>query len=337
MVEEISESAVEAESQGNEELSIGSLEDLRNLEAEEAPAESLEALAEEVVEPKADEMDEGEVASYAPDFTYKVKDEVFEFDEAVREAIKSKEVEDKFRDLYTRAAGLDDYKSKYSDIESKYNEQTPQLERLIGGYKTLMSYRDDGDMDRLMSTLGVGEEALIEYVGKLLEREELPEEQKVALKQNREMEDKISYLESQMQGYQSNEAARQVEQEQQELQTLLGSEQYASGVQLLNEVGLNFQDEVVQAGKLIVAQEQRYPSVAEAVAKAYEARSPLIQRLTAQQTTQTQTEPEAPVVTEKVVERQPTLPQVKGANSNKVDEVISFDKLREISNAIPTR
>ena len=75
----------------------------------------------------------------------------------------------------------------------------------------------------------------------------------------------------------------------------------------------------------------------EAVQKAYEARQPLLNRLKAQ--TQTQTEPGAQqqVVTEKVVERHPTLPKVKGANSNKVDEVISFDKLRELSNAIPTR
>jgi hypothetical protein len=336
-MEEENSANVEAESLDNNELSLGSLDDLRNLEVEEAPTEKLEAATKELVEPKADELSEEESVEYTPDFTYKVKDEVFEFDESVREAIKSKEVEDKFRDLYTRAAGLDDYKAKYSDVESKYNESQPQLERLIGGYKTLMSYRDDGDFDRLMSTLGVDEEALIEYVGQLLEREELPEEQQTALRQNREMEDKISYLESQMQNYQAAEQNQRIEAEKNELSQILQSNDYADGVSLLNEVGLNFEQEVIKAGEAIVAQEQRYPSVAEAVQKAYEARQPLLNRLKAQ--TQTQTEPGAQqqVVTEKVVERHPTLPKVKGANSNKVDEVISFDKLREISNAIPTR
>jgi hypothetical protein len=333
MVDEIEESAAEAESQGNEELSFGSIEDLRNLEVAEPEAESQVPSTEEVVEPKADEVIEDNVVEYTPDFTYKVKDETFEFDESVREAIKSKEVEDKFRDLYTRAAGLDDYKSKYSDIESKYNEQSPQLERLIGGYKTLMSYRDEGDMDRLMTTLGVDEEALIEYVGKLLEREELPEDQRVALKQNREMEDKISHLERQVQRFETNESNSKVETEKRELSSLLQSEEYAAGVQLLNEVGVDFEQEVVKAGEAIVAKEQRYPTVAEAVQAAYQLRQPLLERLSPKQQTMNEPEP----VAEKVVERQPTLPKIKGANSNKVDEVMSFEKLREISNSIPTR
>jgi hypothetical protein len=334
MVDEINESAVEAESQDNEELSIGSLDDLRSLEVEEAPAESLEALTEEVAEPKAGDGEE--VVEYTPDFTYKVKDEVFEFDESLREAIKSKEIEDKFRDLYTRAAGLDDYKSKYSDIESKYNQTQPQLERMIGGYQNLMKFRDEGDMDRLMSVLGVTEEQWLNHAEAMLERHDLPEEQQQALKQNRELTDKYNQLEAQFNSLQEQQQSSNIEAERSELSQILSSESYASGVELLKEVGLDFEQDVIRAGEAIVAQENRYPSVAEAVQKAYEYRQPLLTRLTAQtQETQTAEAPAQQVVTEKVVERQPTLPQVKGANSNKVDEVITFDKLREISNAIP--
>jgi len=334
MVDEINESVAEAESQSSEELSVGSIDDLRNLEAGGAHAESVGLAAEEVVEPKADEVIEDNVVEYTPDFTYKVKDETFEFDDAVREAIKSKEVEDKFRDLYTRAAGLDDYKSKYSDIESKYNEQAPQLERLIGGYKTLMSYRDEGDMDRLMSTLGVSEDALMDYVGQLLEREELPEEQRAALKQNREMEDKIYHLEQQVQQFQTNETTSRHQAERNELSQILQSNDYSEGVQLLNEVGVDFEKDVIRAGEAIVANEQRYPSVAEAVQAAYALRKPLLERLSGQ--TQTINNEPGQVATERIVERQPTLPKVKGANSNKIDEVMSFEKLKEIANSIPT-
>ena len=218
-------------------------------------------------------------------------------------------------------------------LEGKYNEQTPQLERMIGGYKNLMDLRDKGDMDRLTGVLGITEEQLLDHAEELLKRQELPEDQRKAITENRELSDKYNHLESQFQALQNEQVNGRVDAEKQELNNLLTTnEDFSNCNEQLKSIGIDFQQDVISAGDAIVANENRYPTVLEAIQKAYELRQPLMERLNG-----TQTKQEEPVVqTEKVVERQPTLPKVRGSNSNKVEEVMTFDKLVALQKQIPT-
>ena len=63
-----------------------SIEDLRKIDPD-SKAESVEQVIEEQV---AVVEEQPEVAEYTPDYSYKVKDEVLEFDEALRGSVTSK-------------------------------------------------------------------------------------------------------------------------------------------------------------------------------------------------------------------------------------------------------
>ena len=310
-----------------------SIEDLRKIDPD-SKAESVEQVIEEQV---AAVEEQPEVAEYTPDYSYKVKDEVLEFDEALRGSVTSKESEDLLRDLYTKSMGLDGYKTKNSELETELGELKPQLGQLVDGYKNIKHLRDSKDYHRLMKTLDWPEEDLIDFAEKLLEEQELPESQRAEAKANRELNDKVQLLESKIDGYNAQSTERSLSDEQNELQGIMSHETYAPGIGKLKEVGVDFQEDVVAMGTKMFNESGRkvYPSIGDVVAKTYELRKPLIERLsTSTEVNETQTE--ETVTTQKVVERQPTLPKVTGTNNNALEEVMTLDKLREMSDQIST-
>lgn len=74
---------------------------------------------EEVVEPEVQQDEEGE---YSPNYKYTAYDQEYEFDEELKPLIKNKKIEEKFRDIFTKAAGLDKYKSKNQSLLDKVKE-----------------------------------------------------------------------------------------------------------------------------------------------------------------------------------------------------------------------
>jgi hypothetical protein len=329
--EEVStEVTAEAESQVVEgmEQEYTSIDDLRNIgevddEIIETQADESEAEAEEATE----------VDGWKPDYTYKVKDEVLEFDEALREAVGNKEVEDHLRDLYTKSAGLDGYKTKNSELETQVNEMTPQLTQLVDGYKNIKYLRETKDFDRLISVLGWGEEDLLDYAEKLLERQELPAEQQTALTTNRALEDKVNLMESQLSNYDTQSRDEVVAKETAELDGILSSDAYSAGVAVLKEVGLDFKQEVIKLGKQEYQQSngEIYPDMADVISRVYESRRPIIERLSVQ-TNELPTNESV-----EIIEKKATLPKINGTNNNKIEETMTFERLKELSSQIPTR
>jgi hypothetical protein len=85
---------------------------------------------------------------YTPNLKYSVADQEKEFDDMFKEFVKSKEHEEKLRDLYTRADGLERVKMRRDELENKY--QT--LESQVG---EVMRTVEKGDLKNAMSALGV--------------------------------------------------------------------------------------------------------------------------------------------------------------------------------------
>lgn len=90
-----------------------------------------------------------EAPEYQPNFKFRVDDKEFEFDERVRPLITDKEAEEYFRDIYTKAHGLelvkqrsDDHKKKYQETSSQYQDLRNQFDHVqntlqkINGLKT---------------------------------------------------------------------------------------------------------------------------------------------------------------------------------------------------------
>jgi len=325
-VETVNDLLTTEDSQQEVQPEYTSIDDLRGIDLNSA-VESTE----EVI------IDEGTTqseAEYTPDFTYKVRDEVLEFDESLRGSVTSKESEDLLRDLYTKSMGLDGYKTKNSELETELGELKPRLTELVGGYENIQNLRDTKDYHRLIKTLNWKEDDVIDFAEKLLEESEMPDTQRTETKANRDLTDKVQLLESQLNNFQDQNKQRTDEQERAQLTAILSNDAYSDGVTKLKEVGVDFEQDVISIGTRMFNDSGRkaYPSMGEVVARAYEMRQPLIDRISP--VIQTNTEP---VVTNPIADhRKPTLPKVTGTNSNAIEEVMTLDMLKGLSSQIPT-
>ena len=177
--------------------------------------EVLENQTEEEVLETTDEQEnseagtEEEVAEYTPNYSYKVKDEEFEFDEFLRGSITSSEQEEALRELYTKSRGLDGYKDKLQTREQEYNELMQEAGTYVDGFKTLKQHVDHanqtGDFREVGKALGLSEDKLLEYEYGLAKESELPEDQRDLLRQNRELQDQLKSVESRMGQYESQQ------------------------------------------------------------------------------------------------------------------------------------
>lgn len=94
-------------------------------------------VAEPVVAVEAVKADE-----YVPSFKFKVHDQEYEFDEPVKGVIKDKATEEKIRDIYTKAYGLesaqksrDNWKQKHEETEAKVKSYAEIFDTPIKLYK----------------------------------------------------------------------------------------------------------------------------------------------------------------------------------------------------------
>jgi putative lipoic acid-binding regulatory protein len=238
------------------EKEISSIDDLRNYDLTgdtviDEPIKNDDGVIEQEqkkVEP-IPTTDHAEI-DFKPSFVYKVKDEEFQFDDRVKSVIKSKADEDYFRDIYTKASGLDTYKQKVGAYESQINELTSGLDELSQGFHRIKELRDSGKMDELVHTLGLKDEDIVNYALEIARLNQLPQEEKKVIQQardyereNRELKSKLSQVEN---TYKTTTYEKSVQQDFQELQSMVSS---ASDLaEAMRSKGIDLQAEVINVG-----------------------------------------------------------------------------------------
>lgn len=262
--------------------------------------------SEDVVEEISDVTGEEIVEEYTPNLTYKVKDEERQFDERIASAIKSKEDEEYFRDLYTKADGLDTYKEKVTGMESQLGEYRDGFNNLYSGYEKIRTLRDNGDLRGLMGTLGVTDEQLLSYAIELAKEENLPDEQREAVRQQREASSRLGQLEKQVQEYETMLSQTRLEDEYRKLDMTLARPDVAEKANILKQKGVDLKDMVLEHGTYLTKINNGVePTIEEAV------NSTLTKYAWAFENPAQSQEQGLPVV-----KREPTLPKVKSAGAS---------------------
>ena len=137
-----------------------------NTEGEGQVEGQVEGTETETNEPAAEEGStsaEGEPAAYAPNFKYSVRDEEHEMEEWVRPFVKDSEMENKFRDLFTRAHGIaqikeqrdslrEEFDSYKSDITQKY---APIVQNYQRASTLLQDAKRSGDFAQFLQAVDV--------------------------------------------------------------------------------------------------------------------------------------------------------------------------------------
>ena len=122
-----------------------------------------------------------EEPEYQPNYSFKVKDDEHEFDEWVRPSITSKEHEDKLRDLYTKAYGLDsvksradDFERKYSDVNGKYGSLNQQWEQMSNGLHKINDMKEK-DFGTFRKVWQIPDHKILEAASEIMQYMQNPE------------------------------------------------------------------------------------------------------------------------------------------------------------------
>ena len=135
---------------------IESMDDLRKAAKENQQTSTQPEHVEETTREVVDESGSLTEQTYTPNYKFKVLDTEKEFDEFIRPIIKDKDSEEKLRDLYTKAHGLDTVKNKYEETKEQLNEREEVLNRLF-------SLKEAPTYDDLFNSMGLDKKKVLEY------------------------------------------------------------------------------------------------------------------------------------------------------------------------------
>lgn len=264
-----------------------------------------------------------EVVEYKPNYNYKVKDEELSFDERFHGVIKSKEDEDYVRDLYTKSAGLDSYKAKYTGLEE-------QAQALLGGYKNLETIQEKRDIAALQKVFKFDDDLILERAEAILKEQQLPEEQRHLLESNRQIQDELASLKREHINTQKLTEEQALAQDKQELKTLITTK-YSDVAKAMQDSGFDMAYEVAMRGHMQYKSSGTEPTigaVTEEVANLYK-------HLTSKQ--EVVPEPLMEQTTQEVLGL-PTLPNLAGGTVNSVKKrPANLAELQAIAAQIPSR
>ena len=119
---------------------------------------------------------EGEGGEYTPNYSFKVHGEEKEFEDWAKGLVKDKETEEKFRDLMTKAYGIDHIKQDRDTLR----ESVTQLQEVSQKYETMQSnldilneYLNSGNLDSFFKTLNIPEQSIMQWAAKRIQYAEM--------------------------------------------------------------------------------------------------------------------------------------------------------------------
>lgn len=197
------------------------------------------------------------VPAWMPEFKFKVKDKELEFDDFVKPIIKSKEVNDKIKDLYLKAHGLDEVKQSRDHFQNQYkaeNEKITTIEKNLQNIGVTVKNKDFGTFFDLLK---IDKNDVMNYFIEELKFQELPAEQKQAIERQRQVEREYQTAQEQNQGLQTQMQEMMIKQTKFEFAQVFASPDVAPAIQ-------QFEARVGQPGafeKAILERGQYYEAV----------------------------------------------------------------------------
>lgn len=163
---------------------------------EKAPKEEPkveEAPAVEAVEEKVEETPVPEKEVYEPNLKFKVYDEEKEFEDWVKPYI-NKDNEEKFRDLYTKAYGIDGIKKKLDTSRQELAAKHTEMNGLVSEISYLGNCIKNGNLEDVFKTLNIPQENIEKW---MLRRLQMSPEERQEYEKMTEVRRKASTVENQ--------------------------------------------------------------------------------------------------------------------------------------------
>jgi hypothetical protein len=264
------------------------------------------------------------VPAYTPNHKFKVLDKERDFDDWAKAGIKDADTEKKVRELYEKAYGLDFVKQERQTIRSELDATRQKVQEQDKAIETLGSYAKSKDWDSFFEALSIPKNDILSYALALVQREQMPPEQKAQWEASRQAQQQAKYYQEQNQQLQSSQQQFMVQQREWELNQEISKQDYSGVVQAYNAGMGNpgaFRDYVVKIGVAYDAQGQDI-SVGQAVAEAVKHLRAVNPSLGMPQQTQAVSQVVAP-------SNKPVIPNIQGRGTSAVKSTVrSLDDIR---------
>ena len=269
-----------------------------------------------------------EAPAYAPNFKFKVLDKEKEFDEWIRPLVKDADTEKKVKELYEKAYGLDSVKQDRETLRSELSQAKEKMASTDKAIQTISDYAGQKDWDSFFEALSIPKNEILKYALDLVQREQMPPEQKAQWEAGRRTQQEAKYYQEQNRALQEQQRQFSTQQREWELSQELSKPEVSSLVEAYNAGMANpsaFRDKVILIGQAYAAKGIDLPAQAaiqEAV-KELRAINPQLGGFMAQAQ-------EAPKVVQPSTK--PTLPNIQGRGTSPVKSTVrSLDDLRNLA------
>lgn len=207
-----------------------------------------------------------EAPAYQPNYKFKVMDKEHEIDEWLRPAIKSPEHEQKLKEIYEKAFGLDEVKTGREKVREEYKTYRSQVDPTIktitqasqlyhGGVQALEQGNPRAGvfkMEEAFKQLGINDKVLQQYVFHKLNMEDLPPDRKAEYNEYKRTQLEYERTQAQVAQQQEYIQAMAAQTRTAELHQATSRPEVATIVQAFDQRNGpgSFHDEVIARGQL---------------------------------------------------------------------------------------
>lgn len=205
----------------------------------QAPETEIETAPEVEAQPEAvettEEVVEGETeaAPWMPTLKYKVLKEEHDFPDWSKEFVKTKEVEEQFIDLFTKANALEHQKKRRSELEDQFAElstthdtkmqDAQQLAQIVADHNQRIASNNPGEQLIALQNSGLNEKAILDIARHVLELQKLDPNQRQAYDMQFQQREQLNQYQSQLEQTQANLRAAEINNAQANLTAFLSS------------------------------------------------------------------------------------------------------------------
>lgn len=295
----------------------------------EVVAEATGHDAQEVIEAAREVATEAPaVEEWKPSYKYKVKDDLFDMEEWVKPLVKSKDIEEKLKVLFSKGHGIEDIKSERTklretskQIAEKYEATTGELNSIRESLDMVSGFVNSGNIDMFMEALRLPEDKFLQWAVEKIKFRQLPPEEKARIESEKYQQKRIQEMEWQNQQLMQQNTQAVVNQRLFELDNALANQSVA---QIVNEYDARagrpgaFKEQVVMIGNYYDTSYGQDLTVAEAVQKAVQMYGGILGNLGTQNTNQQQTGTSVQATTQNVQNQKPVIPNIRGRGTSPV-------------------
>lgn len=256
-----------------------------------------------------------------------------EFDEWIRGAV-NKENEEKIRDLYTKAHGMDFYKDKSQKHSESFREYREKYDPLVKAWGELSQQYNSGDVSGFFKSLNIDDDTIFKYALDKLQERELPQEERAFREQSRETSRRAQTLEQKYAELESKYQQTMVQSRASELDRELGAQDVSSIAQEFDgRIGRQgaFKEEVIKRGAMIYQTTGQDLSPKQVIGEMVGMYKPLLQPGQAPQ----QMQPTQNQFQQSQSMQKPVLPSAGGRSASPVKRAPrSLDDIRKIADSL---